>query len=102
MKLGTRALVALLVSGGLTGALAQLGSGCQQSPTVVPVRSLERSGKVSFVCLSPTDPTFLPLTECTAQEQLLSPGVELPAADAVLVSLSRQSDVLSAFSDHGI
>ena len=69
MKLGkARAFIALLVGGGLIAALAQVGSGCQQSPTVVAVRSLQRSGKVSFVCLSPTDPTFLPLTDCTAQE----------------------------------
>ncbi len=69
MKLGTaRTLTALVVCGGLGGALAQLAGGCQQSPTLVPVRSLERSGKASFVCLSPTEPNERPLAECTAQQ----------------------------------
>ena len=45
-------MATLTAASGLVGALAQLAGGCQQSPIVVPVRSLERSGKVSFVCLA--------------------------------------------------
>jgi hypothetical protein len=53
MRLRTsRALTALMALGGLVGALSQALGGCQQSPVTVPVRSLEGSGKVSFVCLA--------------------------------------------------
>jgi hypothetical protein len=60
--------VALAVCVGAGVGTAQLTSGCQTSPTLVPVRSLQNSGKVSFVCLSPLEPSERPLAECTAQQ----------------------------------
>ncbi len=71
MKPGlARALTLLVMVAGVCGALAQLAGGCQQSPTVVPVRSLTQSGKASFVCLAAPGqvPTELPLGDCTAQQ----------------------------------
>ncbi len=61
------ALAAVVALAALAGALAPFTGGCQQSPTLVPVRSLERSGKASFVCLSPVDPVYRPITDCTPQ-----------------------------------
>lgn len=64
-------LVALVASGLLTGVLALQGAGCQQQATTVAVRSLERSGRVSFVCLGPpgvAGDVERPLEECTTQQ----------------------------------
>jgi hypothetical protein len=63
-----RAAVALIVTSSFGAALTQLAGGCQGTPTVVPVRSLNGSGRVSFVCLSPTDPAELPLDYCNANQ----------------------------------
>lgn len=54
-------------------ALLSLPTACQQAPTPVPVRSLERSSKTAFLCLNqpgawqvdPSQPVALPLDECT-------------------------------------
>jgi hypothetical protein len=71
-----RALTACALLGGGLAALAVHGAGCAQTPITVPVRSLEGSGKVSFVCLA--DPSDGPdverdLSECTGV-QFLSPN----------------------------
>lgn len=71
MRPGTaRALTMLVMTAGVGGALAQLAGGCQQSPTLVPVRSLTASGQASFVCLAPpgSTPLELPLGDCTSQQ----------------------------------
>lgn len=62
-KLATSAALALA---GVTAALASQGSGCAQEPVTVPVRSLERSGRVSFVCLDKpgVGRVELPLSDC--------------------------------------
>src|SRR6185437_8188159 len=64
------ALASLMAILGVAGALAQIAGGCQQSPITVPVRSLERSGQVSFVCLSPpgSPKVELDISACTAQQ----------------------------------
>ena len=64
----TRAIAALGICMSTGAATAQITSGCQPSQTVVPVRSLQQSGKVSFVCLSPLEPSERPLSECTSQQ----------------------------------
>jgi hypothetical protein len=59
------------VSGALTVGAALHGGGCQATPITVPVRSLERSGKVAFVCLDPPGPAGTveePLSKCSAQQ----------------------------------
>ena len=71
----------MIAAVGATSALAALlalqGAGCQQAATPVPTRSLERSGRVSFVCLgSPDDernpklraPIEHALEDCTTQQ----------------------------------
>jgi len=65
-----RALTLLVMAAGCGGALAQLGGGCAQTPTLVPVRSLASSGKASFVCLAAPGsvPLELPLGNCTSQQ----------------------------------
>ncbi len=64
------ALATVTALAGLAGALAQFVGGCQQAPVQVPVRSLERSGQVSFVCLNPpgSAQVEVPLADCTAQQ----------------------------------
>ena len=75
----TRALTGVLAIAALAGALAQLTGGCQQNQVTVPVRSLNRSGRVSFVCLGPPlaqyplleqSPQVVerPLSECSGQQ----------------------------------
>src|SRR4051812_3640163 len=73
----TRALTGALALAAVSGALAQIAGGCQQNQITVPVRSLERSGRVSFVCLGPpagavgyTTDDAIPrdLSECTGQQ----------------------------------
>ena len=69
----TRPLALLVASGALTVGAALHGAGCQATPVTVPVRSLERSGKVAFVCLDPPGPAGTveqPLSKCTAQQFL--------------------------------
>ena len=67
----SRPLALLVVSGALTVGAALHGAGCQATPITVPVRALERSGRVSFVCLDPPGPAGTveePLSKCTAQQ----------------------------------
>ena len=66
-----RFLATATACGGLALTAPLLGAGCQQTATTVPVRALERSGHVSFVCLGPRGPagTFeLPIEQCSAQQ----------------------------------
>ncbi|APR79504.1 Hypothetical protein A7982_04851 [Minicystis rosea] len=71
-KRSLRPLVVLLASAALTTGAALHGAGCQQQTVTVPVRSLERSGRTSFVCLgSPNDtssPVERPLEACSTQQ----------------------------------
>lgn len=48
-----RPFAALALSAAATAGVAIHAAGCQQQATTVAVRSLERSGRVSFVCLGP-------------------------------------------------
>src|SRR5580693_8818917 len=77
MRAKTRqALVSVLALAAVSGALAQAGGGCSQNQVTVPVRSLNRSGRVSFVCLGPPPSSVFyagesperPLSECTGQQ----------------------------------
>jgi len=65
-RLGRRTSLGLGLAS-LFGAAALLGGGCAQQTVEVPTRALERSGRVSFVCLD--DPSkgsvVLPITDCT-------------------------------------
>ena len=66
-----RFLATATACGGLALTAPLLGAGCQQTATTVPVRALERSGHVSFVCLGPRGPagTFeQPIESCSAQQ----------------------------------
>ncbi|HVY48637.1 MAG TPA: hypothetical protein VHB21_22270 [Minicystis sp.] len=65
-------LVALTAAVGATAALAGIAAlaqvGCTQPPFLEPLRSLERSGAVSFICLAiPNAPGGIvrPLSDCT-------------------------------------
>src|SRR5262245_5939795 len=63
-----RAMACALVPGIGLAAVASIDAGCTQQPVTVPLRSLERSGRVSYVCLAaPGDPNGVlrPLSSCT-------------------------------------
>jgi hypothetical protein len=65
-----RPLAILAGSAAFTLAAVLHGAGCQQSATSVAVRSLERSGRASFVCLGKPGPAGTvehPLGDCSAQ-----------------------------------
>jgi hypothetical protein len=79
-------------------------SGCQQAPVTVPVRSLERSGRASFVCLDQpgSAQVALPLDRCNgAQVEAISQycyeddagdvdaGVRLPHLYALVTQTTR-------------
>lgn len=65
---GRRTAIPLLVAAGLVGAgLAATPTGCATQTIPVSTRALERSGRVSFVCLDGPDATksaFRPITDC--------------------------------------
>jgi hypothetical protein len=63
--------LAILAASAITVGVAVHGAGCQQSSVTVPVRSLERSGRVSFVCLGPpgvAGSAELPMESCSQQQ----------------------------------
>jgi len=69
-----------LIAAGFTGLLGAVAfGGCAAQPIAVPTRSLERSGRASFVCLAQPrsdDPKYpgrgqtRPITDCTTQQVL--------------------------------
>lgn len=65
-----RPLFLLAVTGGATLTAAFHGAGCQATTTPVATRSLDATGRVSFVCLgSPADDTVeQPLDNCSSQQ----------------------------------
>ena len=70
-RLTSRAIAAITLGCAVAVATIHSGGGCAQNPLLVPVRSLERSGQTSFVCLDRpgTQPRVeRPLIECTQQQ----------------------------------
>lgn len=68
-------LAAALILGGLAVIVApSLAGGCAQQPTLVSVRSLEQSGRVSFVCIDTPGPGAThvprPIDECSLAQVL--------------------------------
>ncbi|HTJ85188.1 MAG TPA: hypothetical protein VL400_25905 [Polyangiaceae bacterium] len=72
--------LATLALGG--AALAVSGLGCSPSPITASVRSLERAGKVAFVCLAGpgSDGALRPLSDCSAAVPV-DDGVTLEPSD---------------------
>ena len=70
---GRRTAIHLLVGAGLVGGagLAFTPTGCATQTVPVSTRALERSGRVSFVCLDKPDAAtsmFRPITDCDASQ----------------------------------
>jgi hypothetical protein len=72
--------------------LALAGLGCTQETVTVDVRSLERSGRSSFVCLGapqPGDAAALQLTACSRQTVATTADYSLPHLYALVTQTTR-------------
>lgn len=80
---GLRALACSLLLGGA------LFGGCGEEPISVQLRSLERSGQMSFVCLGAPGSPPLPLSACTSPEAESVDDFSVPHLYALVTQITR-------------